>query len=63
VIIIYKDDLKDIVGKIVDQLEKNMLSEIHEAVCNENLDDFQCIEEIMEIFEKNGFSCNNRHDF
>lgn len=59
----YKKELKNVVSKIIDQLEEKMLSEIHEAVCDGSLDDFQCIEKILEVFEKNGFSCNNRHDF
>ena len=44
-------------------MEQSMLEEIHKAVCDDSLDDFGCIEKIIEIFEKNGFSCNGRHDF
>ena len=40
-----------------------MLEEIHGAVCNDSLNDFDCIEKILEIFEKNGIRCISRHDF
>lgn len=59
----YKEDLKNVVYKIINEMETTMLSEIHEAVCDESLDDFGCIEKILKIFEENGFSCGVRHDF
>ncbi len=59
----YKDEMKKVVNKLIKEMEQSMLEEIHKAVCDDSLDDFGCIEKIIEIFEKNGFSCNGRHDF
>lgn len=59
----YKEDLNNVVNKMISEMEQSMLEEIHKAVCDYSLDDFGCIEKIIEIFEKNGFSCNGRHDF
>lgn len=59
----YREDLKNVVNKIIMEMENSMLEEIHGAVCDDSLDDFGCVEKITEIFEKNGFSCNGRHDF
>ena len=59
----YKKDLNNVVNKIISEMEQSMLEEIHKAVCDDSLDDFGCVEKIIEIFEKNGFSCNGRHDF
>lgn len=59
----YKDEMKKAVNKLIKEMEQSMLEEIHKAVCDDSLDDFGCIEKIIEIFEKNGFSCNGRHDF
>lgn len=59
----YKEDLKKVVGRLISEMEQSMLEEIHKAVCDDGLDDFGCVEEIVGIFEKNGISCNSRHDF
>ncbi len=59
----YKDEMEKVVNKLIKEMEQSMLEEIHKAVCDDSLDDFGCIEKIIEIFEKNGFSCNGRHDF
>ena len=40
-----------------------MLSEIHKAILNEELSDFDVVEEIVNIFERNGENCGIRHDF
>ena len=59
----YKEELANAVIKIIGEMEQSMLEEIHKAVCDDGLDDFGCVEEIVGIFEKNGISCNSRHDF
>lgn len=40
-----------------------MLSEIYEVIINDELSDFDVVEEIVNIFEKNGEDCGIRHDF
>ncbi len=41
----------------------SVLQEIHTALSNPELSDFDAIEEIVCIFEKRGISCGGRHDF
>lgn len=59
----YKENLKNVVNKIINEMEGSMLSEIHGVICDDSLDDFGCVEKIIEIFEEKGFSCGGRHDF
>lgn len=59
----YKEELEKAVNKLIKEMEQSMLAEIHGAVCNDSLNDFDCIEKILEIFEKNGIRCSSRHDF
>ena len=59
----YKEELEKAVNELIKEMEQSMLGEIHGAVCNDSLNDFDCIEKILEIFEKNGIRCGTRHDF
>ena len=40
-----------------------MLLQIREALENEKLDDFQCIDEIIEVYHRAGCRVDYRHDF
>lgn len=52
-------DLKEIINlKSVESLQK-----IKAAIENDSLSDFECIEEIVCIFESMGSDGGNRHDF
>lgn len=59
----YKEELEKAVSSLINKMEQSMLEEIYGAVCDDSLDDFNCIEKIIEIFEKNGIRCGTRHDF
>ena len=50
----YRDELEKAVSSLINKMEQSMLEEIYGAVCDDSLDDFNCIEKIIEIFEKNG---------
>jgi len=63
VMYMYKEELEKAVNKLIKEMEQSMLEEIHGAVCNDSLNDFDCIEKNLEIFEKNGIRCGTRHDF
>jgi len=39
------------------------LAEIHKIISDDELDDFQCVEQIIQIFERIGSDGGNRHDF
>lgn len=39
------------------------LEQILRSLQDDELSDFECIEEIVEIFEDLGSDCGNRHDF
>lgn len=70
----YKDLLKSLMCDAVDQLDEAPIMEL----CNEKLsvmvkqiqnvllsyddNDFECVEEIVSIMEKNGFDCGSCHD-
>lgn len=59
----YRDELEKAVGKVISEMERSMLEEIHEAVCDDTLNDFDCVEKIVGIFEKNNIRCGTRYDF
>ncbi len=40
-----------------------MLKKIKEFVCDETISDFEIVENIVNLFEKNGISCNNIRDY
>ena len=39
------------------------LADIHKIISNDDLDDFHCVEQIIQIFERLGSDGDNRHDF
>ncbi|MBQ4150499.1 MAG: hypothetical protein IJC81_01685 [Clostridia bacterium] len=41
----------------------SVLSQIQCILKNNDFNDFEAIEEIVQIFESNGLSCGGRHDF
>lgn len=49
--------------KIADTIAINMLREIQSIIRNENYSDFDAIEEIVCVFEKNKIDFGSRHDF
>lgn len=49
--------------KVVDTKAINILGQIKNVICNENLDDFQAVDAIVEIFIKNKIDTKSRHDF
>ena len=51
------------IEKKVERTAIDMLIEIKEAICDEQLTDFDVVEKIVCIFEKNNINCNGRHDF
>ena len=48
---------------IADTVAINMLSEIQKVIKNEDYSDFEAIEEIVCIFQKNNIDFGSRHDF
>ncbi len=50
-------------SKIADTVAIHMLSEIQNILRNENYSDFDAIEQIICVFEKNKIDCGFRHDF
>jgi len=50
-------------SKVVKKACYAMLQEIKDILADGELDDFQCIEKIVRLFEKSGISCGTRHDF
>ena len=57
------DDFQIDAQKIADSVAINMLSEIQTILQNENYSDFDAIEEIVRVFEKNKIDFGSRHDF
>ncbi len=51
------------IGKKVNRTAIEMLKEIKMAVCDGNLTDFDVVEKIVCLFEKNNIDCGGRHDF
>jgi len=39
------------------------LADIHKIISDDDLEDFHCIEQIIQIFERLGSDGGNRHDF
>jgi len=39
------------------------LNEIRNVIINDDLSDFQCVEQIIQIFERLGSDGGNRHDY
>jgi len=51
------------ISKIADTTAITILDEIKSVICNEELADFDAVEEIVQIFEDNNIDCGCRHDF
>ncbi len=49
--------------KIVDTKSTKLLSEIKKIINNDTLTDFEMVESIVELFEKNSIYCGGCHDF
>ena len=56
-------DLEIDVTEIPDSIAINMLAEIQNILSNENYSDFDVVEKIVCVFEKNGIDFGSRHDF
>ena len=57
------DDFEIDADKITDSVALGILSEIQEILKNCSYSDFEAIEKITEVFEKNNIDYGNRHDF
>ncbi len=57
------DEFEINADKIANTVATNMVSEIWEIVKNDNLNDFEVMEEIVLVFEKRGINSGSRHDF
>lgn len=57
------EDFEIDASKIADSVATNVLQEIQNVIKNENYSDFEAIEEIVCIFEKNSIDFGFRHDF
>ncbi|MGM9936526.1 MAG: hypothetical protein ACI38A_04205 [Candidatus Ornithomonoglobus sp.] len=51
------------VNCIVQTTAISVLEDIRECIKNDDLSDFEAIEEIVNIFEKYRIDCGSRHDF
>lgn len=51
------------ISQVVDTKATRILQEIQTVLSNEDLSDFDAIEKIVCIFEKNNLSVGGRHDF
>ena len=56
-------DFNEKIEQIVSDLCFQILLKIHGILNNTDLSDFDCIEEIICLLEKNGFDGGSRHDF
>jgi len=63
IIKIIMEDINPEISKIADTTAITILDEIKSVICNKELSDFDAIEEIVQIFEKNNIDCGCRHDF
>lgn len=63
IIKIITEDINPDISKIVDTSAIMILDEIKSVICNDELSDFDAIEEIVCILEKNNIDCGGRHDF
>ncbi len=57
------EDFEMDASQIVDTAATNMLREIQSIIRNENYSDFDAIEEIVCVLQKNGIDSGARHDF
>ena len=67
-------ELAFILGKYIEEINPNIvdmvkncateiLGEVQKILSNDELNDFEVVEEIVLLFEKNHLSCGGRHDF
>ena len=63
IIKIIMEDITPDLSKIADDTAINILDEIKNVICNDELSDFDAVEEIVCILEKNNIDCGGRHDF
>lgn len=56
----------ELLWKIIDALDQTWfraLAKIQTILMDDSLDDFMCIDEIVNVLESVDFHCGNRHDF
>ena len=63
IIKIIMEDITPDISKIEDTAAIIILDEIKNVICNDELSDFDVVEEIVCILEKNSIDCGDRHDF
>ena len=63
IIKIIMEDINPDISKIADTSAIMVLNEIKSVICNDELSDFDAVEEIVRILEKNNIDCGGRHDF
>lgn len=62
--IVHRLNMLDIdANTLIDSAAVLILSEIQEVIQNDNISDFDAIEQIVRIFEKNEINAGGRHDF
>lgn len=49
------------INSIMSADSANSLKKIHKILCDDTLDDFDCIENLICVYEDMGLSCGNRH--
>ena len=57
------EEMSPDMSKIADTTAIIILDEIKNVICNDELSDFDTVEEIVCILEKNNIDCGGRHDF
>ena len=50
-------------SKLIDSEAVMILNRIKLVINNDNLSDFEVVEQIVQIFEEYNLNCGNRHDF
>ena len=63
IIKIIMEDITPDISKIADTTAIIILDEIKKIIADDSLSDFDAIEEIICILEKNNIACGGRHDF
>lgn len=63
IIRIITEDINPDISKIADTTAIIILNEIKNVICNDELSDFDAVEEIVCILENNNIDCASRHDF
>ena len=63
IIKIIMEDITPDISKIADTTAIIILDEIKKVIADDSLSDFDAVEEIVCILEKNNIDCGGRHDF